>query len=429
MSNRRAREMLVFDSAFTHRIMVERDLFDLVLGRDLDGYFDHVWTVHPVASLLLPPSDPDRYGRTVLHQISDRHSMIEGRIGRFRPLRFAAPLNFLLAQWDLLRRLTRLIGERDIRIVRAEDAWYNGLLALLLARRHRRPLMIGVWGNPGEPRKRTGRPVMRRLFRWVWVEERVERFVLRRADRVIVQNENNREWVLAQGVAVEKTAIFRLGNLIHEAHFTEPAERQDGGADLAALGVGDGPVLICVARLEETKLTDHVVRLVRTLRDRGRAVKAVCAGDGSFRGTMETLAQSLGVGDSIVFCGNRDQSWLARVLPKVTAVVSPSTGRSLVEAALAGAPIAAYDVDWQAELIESGKTGELVPLCDHAALADAVERIIDRPERAREIGANARRRALAMMDPAAADRAQIAAYEELLDPASAGAGARARHAR
>jgi glycosyltransferase involved in cell wall biosynthesis len=418
--------MLVFDSAFTHRIMVERDLFDLVLGRDLHGYFDHVWTVHPVASLLLPPQAPDRYGRTVLHEISARHSMIEGRIGRFRALAIVAVVNFLLAQWDLLRRLSRLMRERDIRVVRAEDAWYNGLLALLLARRHRLPLMIGVWGNPAEPRKRTGRPLMPRLFRWVWVEEMVERFVLRRADRVIVQNENNLEWVLAQGVPREKTAIFRLGNLIHEGHFTDPADREDGGADLAGLGLGDDPVLICVARLEETKLTDHVVRLVGTLRDRGRAVKAILAGDGSFRETMEALARSLGVSDAIVFSGNRDQSWLARVLPKVTAVVSPSTGRSLVEAALAGAPIAAYDVDWQAELIESGKTGELVPLGDHVALADAVERIIDRPEHARKIGAAARRRVLAMMDPAAADRAQIATYEQLLNPPATGAGAMVR---
>jgi glycosyltransferase involved in cell wall biosynthesis len=414
MSNGRPREMLVFDSAYTHAIMVERDLFDLIVGRDLDGYFDHVWTVHPVASLLLPPQAADRYGHPVLHEVSARHSMIEGKIGRFRALRFLAVLNFLFAQWDLLRRLTRLIQERDIRIVRAEDAWYNGMLALVLSRRQKRPLVIGVWGNPRETRQRTGRPIMPRLFRWVWVEEMVERFVLRRADRILVQNENNLDWVLEQGVPRERTAIFRLGNLIHEGHFVDPGQRADGSGDLRAMGADGAPVLLCVARLEEAKLPDHVVRLVRTLKDRGTRVKAICAGDGSFREAMGTLASSLGVADDVILCGNQDQAWLARVLPKVTAVVSPCTGRALVEAALAGAPIIAYDVDWQAELIETGKTGELVPLGDHSAMADAVERFLADPGHARRMGENARRRAREMMDQGTADRAQVAVYEELL---------------
>jgi glycosyltransferase involved in cell wall biosynthesis len=128
---------------------------------------------------------------------------------------------------------------------------------------------------------------------------------------------------------------------------------------------------------------------------------------------MEALARSLGVADQIILCGNRDQTWLARVLPKVTAVVSPETGRALVEAALAGAPIAAYDTDWQGEIIETGATGELVPFRDHAALATAVERYLDDPDYARRMGANVRRRALDMMDPAVADRAQIELYEEV----------------
>ena len=417
MNEGRARGMLVFDSAYTHSIMVERDLFDLVTGRDLGGYFEHVWSVHPVATLISEADAPDRYGRPVVHRISSRHSIVEGTIGRYRALRFIPILNFILSQRDLFRRLAQLVKDEEIGIVRAEDPWYNGVLAWLVSRRHKRPLVIGVWGNPSEARARLGRPLMPRIFRWIWVEKAVEKFVLRRADRVLVQNDNNLRWVLAQGVPQEKTSIFRLGNLIHEAHFADPADREAGDEDLRQLGIGAEPVLLCVARLEGAKLTDHVVRLVKELKDRGRRVKAICAGDGSFGPVMESLAQSLGIAEDIILCGNRDQAWLSRVLPKVTAVVSPCTGRALVEAALAGAPIAAYDVDWQAELIETGVTGELVPLCDHSALADGVERLLADPDYARRMGRNARNRALQMMDPAAADRAQISLYEALLEAA------------
>jgi glycosyltransferase involved in cell wall biosynthesis len=47
-------------------------------------------------------------------------------------------------------------------------------------------------------------------------------------------------------------------------------------------------------------------------------------------------------------------------------------------------------------------------------MADAIERLLDDPERARRMGAALRVKAMAMLDPAAADRAQIAAYEALL---------------
>ena len=404
--------MLVFDSAYTYQIMIERKVAVIVTGRDLGGYFDHIWTVHPVASLLKPASE--RIGRPVVHELAPGHSVIEGRLGRYPGLAWFPILNFLLAQIDLVRMLLRLAREEGIRIVRTEDPYYNGVLALIVARLRRLPLMIGVWGNPGAVRKQTGQPLMPRLFRRVWAEEIVERFVLRRADLVMAQNEDNRKFVLGRGVALEKTAIFRIGNLLHEAHFVDPAERGDGEADLAALGVGGEQTLLTISRLQELKLVHHVIHAVKTLKDRGRRVVALFVGEGPFRPEMEALAAGLGVTDQVVFCGNREQPWLARVIPAVSAVVSPLTGRAMGEASLGGAPMVAYDIDWHSELVETGETGELVPYLDHRALADAIERLLADPERARRMGANLRRRAMEMLDPAAADRAQIAAYEALL---------------
>ena len=46
------RHMLVFDTAYTWKILNERNIAGIVTGRDHGGWFDHVWTVHPVAGLL-----------------------------------------------------------------------------------------------------------------------------------------------------------------------------------------------------------------------------------------------------------------------------------------------------------------------------------------------------------------------------------------
>jgi glycosyltransferase involved in cell wall biosynthesis len=406
--------MLVFDSAYTHRMMVERNLSSIVCGRDLDGFFEHVWTCHPVASLFLDDSDPGKFGPPDVIGLAPRHTLVEGRIGASRRLRRLFPLNFLIAQVRLVRMLLKLAREQRISIVRAEDSWYNGLLAWIVARRCRLPLMIAVWGNPGAIRARTGKPLMPRLFRKIWVEEMVERFVLRRADRVVTLDEDDRSFVISQGAPREKTRIFRIGNVLHETHFTEPSERQGGLAELEAIGAGGAETLMCISRLEALKFTDHLVRILGILKDRRPRAKVLFVGDGAQKEELAALASELGVADRVVFCGNRDQDWLARVLPHVSVVVSPLTGRALAEAALGGAPIVAYDLVWHREMVIPGETGEIVPNLDVEAMAEAVDRLLADPHRARRLGDAVRRHAFAMLDPAAADRVQKEAYQELL---------------
>ena len=96
-------------------------------------------------------------------------------------------------------------------------------------------------------------------------------------------------------------------------------------------------------------------------------------------------------------------------------VLSPHTGRALSEAALAGARIVAYDIDWQGEMIESGVTGELVQHKDWMQMADAADKILKDPAYAKNIGDAVRVRALVMMDPDLLDEHERITYSTLLD--------------
>jgi glycosyltransferase involved in cell wall biosynthesis len=136
------------------------------------------------------------------------------------------------------------------------------------------------------------------------------------------------------------------------------------------------------------------------------------------RETLVSMSEELGVADQIVFCGNRDQGWLSRVIPLISVVVSPLTGRALAEAALGGVPIVAYDIDWHSEAVETGVTGELVPYSNHLLITDAIEKIINDEEYGQLIGKNVRERMLKIMDPKANDKVMKDMYEELLNPKS-----------
>ena len=164
-----------------------------------------------------------------MRKLNDRHTHIEGKIGRFKQLAWFPALNFILAQSGLIWLLLKLI-KQIIEIIRAEDPYFNGMLGLIISTIRKLPLVTGVWGNPDVIRENTGKLLSSR-FKWLWLEKSVERFVLRRSTVVLTQNYDNLEFVLRQGVAKDKTAITRIGSAIDSVHFVDPKKRDSGRAD------------------------------------------------------------------------------------------------------------------------------------------------------------------------------------------------------
>ena len=407
------RNLLVFDSAYTYEMLIERNLESFVTCRDLDGLIGHVWSINPLADAERPSGDPDRYGPPRIERLAHRHTVIEGRMGRTRYGRWLMPLNFIFAQVSLLFTVLRLCRAHEIAIVRAEDPFVNGAYAWLISRIFKKPLMVGVWGNPGAIRRDTGRPLMAKAFRTVRVEEAWEGKVLRAAATVMVQNDDNASYVASRGVSPARIARFSVGNALHGAHWVDPLCRVTGLPDLVALGASGIGTVLCITRLIEEKLPEHAVQAVAELRNVGVECELVFVGDGGMRESLEVLATAAGIGDVVFFAGGRDQEWLARVIPEASAVVVPLAGRALAEVALGAAPVVAYDIDWHSDLVETGSTGELVPFADATAMAGALGRLIEEPARARRLGAGLRDRAMGVMSPGKINREQAAAYERL----------------
>jgi glycosyltransferase involved in cell wall biosynthesis len=109
------------------------------------------------------------------------------------------------------------------------------------------------------------------------------------------------------------------------------------------------------------------------------------------------------------------QDALAQLYASALVVISPHTGRALSEAALGGAAVVAYDIDWQGELIVDGETGLLVPHGDVQAMARGVLDLLADPALARRLGDRLRASALRMLDPAALNAHERSEYSKLLD--------------
>lgn len=412
-----ARNLLVIDSAYSLATLRSRQLERFVTERDLDGFFDHVFTFHPLVGA--SPEEPEGAQIEVFTEtrLSDQHTMLEAHIGLRPGLRRLPLLNFALAQRDALIRIDRIIRRERIHVVRAHDPFYLGLMGWILARANHVRLLVFIQGNYDYLFASTGQLAYPRLLRSRRIESRLSRWILRHADLVAGGNQNNLEYGLANGAQPDRATLFRIGNAIDAYHFTEPAARPRPLDIPVRMG---SPFVVYVGRLETLKHPDDVVRAFVAARAHHPTLECILVGDGSLRKELVALAKKMGVEDALHLVGNRPQRWIADLLPHANVVLAPLVGRSLVEAALSTTPIVAYDIEWHSELVQDGITGALVPYRDSAAMGAAIAHLLDDEAMAKRLGSAARQEAQRMMNPNEIRRHERMHYELLL------AGGRAR---
>ena len=406
--------MLVLDASYTLEMIQGLGTENSVTCRDLDGFFRHVWTVHPFATLLTSETWSPRYGKPVWHDMGPRHHFIEGKVGRFGWLSFLFPVNFLIGQIGLFFTLWALIRREDIQVIRVGDPLYLGMFGLALSRLTGIPLMIRVNSNNDKTRKDAGAPLYPQLFKSERVERVIERFIFPRAAMVAAPSSENLEFALSAGARKEVTTIFRYGNLLAAEHLVEPGERGLDHVLLAKLGIEQDKFLLSVGRLEPVKFPEDCVHTLSELRKRGYDLKLIFAGEGKLESTLREQAERLGVTEWVIFAGNQAQRELAQLNTHSAVVLSPLTGRALSESGLGASAIVAYDLDWQSELIENDKTGFLIPFRNKDRFVDAVEKMIIKPSLKRRMGTAVRKRALSILDPEKLNEHERCEYRRIL---------------
>jgi glycosyltransferase involved in cell wall biosynthesis len=171
-----------------------------------------------------------------------------------------------------------------------------------------------------------------------------------------------------------------------------PGERARVASELGMPHAAPTVGILAVLRPEK----DHVTALhaMRMVLDEIPDARLVLIGDGPLRRPLGELAAELGIADNVVFAGARSD--VDRMLALVDVVLLSSYTEcfplAVLEAMACGVPVVGTEVGGVPDMIDDGRTGQLVPAREPRAMADALIKVLRNPERAVEMGRAARQR-------------------------------------
>jgi glycosyltransferase involved in cell wall biosynthesis len=239
----------------------------------------------------------------------------------------------------------------------------------------------------------------------------IERFAARFGDLTLTVSEEHRRGALECGVE----APGRIRTVLNGVELRRFAGL-DGPRVRAELGFAPDDVLIgALGRLHVFKGFEFLIRaLPPVFADFPRARLVLC-GTGPLEGLLRAECEQAGIADRVHLLGFRKD--IPQVMAALDVFVQPSLREglsiALIEAAAAGLPSVACTIAGNAEIVEHGRTGFLVPPADPAALGAALRRLLEDPEAAREMGREARRRAEDRFSVERMVTQHLAAYDSL----------------
>ena len=206
--------------------------------------------------------------------------------------------------------------------------------------------------------------------------------------------------------------------------FRDLLEAKDTGRARQRFGLGSGPLLLYVGRLEPSKGLEALLAAfevaVRSLPE----VRLAVVGRGSERYTLKLkrMAASLGLEGKVTFTGRVGRAELCELYAASTVMVLPSLmegfGISLAEAMAAGKPCVATKVGAVPEVVSDGVTGLLVPPGSPRELAEAILKVLRSPDAGAGRGRRGRELVVGRFTVDRMARETTALYADALSPSA-----------
>lgn len=267
--------------------------------------------------------------------------------------------------WQLVRLCRKFRPDLLVAHGFSEHLWgrYAGLIA-------RVPRLVQVEHNSRE-----------RYTRW---RQAQMRWLARRTRAIVGVSQGVREALLARGVDPSKTLAIPNGIRLEpyaQAHAYSYASREPG--------------IVMAARFARQKDHASLLHALALLRERGRTPTLLLAGGGKASALWQAnkLCSQLGLQSQVRFLGHCNDVPGLLMSQQVCVLSTHYEGMplSLIEGMAAGCAVVGSRVPGVREVLQHERNGLLVDEGDPKALADALERLLARPQEAAAMAAQGQR--------------------------------------
>ncbi|MEZ5909245.1 MAG: glycosyltransferase family 4 protein [Hyphomicrobiaceae bacterium] len=385
---------------------VAKGVSSLLHDFDEQGYFAKVVMVFPYTSAdrVVTLSD-----RLVIHEFGLGGAPAGDRPALLRKVvrKLAGPAHVM----RVARAIAELAQAEKVTLIRATDPCLSGLVAMLAARRARKPFCVSIHADFDKRHELDPVNGAPRLFGSRRLATFVDGLVLRRADMILPIRDSLIAYAERRGAARERMQVIPHGADLSE--FVKPAPPEA----LSALDLPAGRRIVSfIGRLSPENYIADVLAVGRRLaRTRNDAVLVIAGGGGEQHAIEAVLAADAPLASTVRFVGFQPRGVVAALRQASSVALCPMGGFSLIEACAAGAPAVAYDAEWHRELVIDGETGYLVRERDVDGLAHAVEQLLDTPEAAKRMGTRARELAISRHSLATSVARKRQVYDMLID--------------
>lgn len=375
----------------------------MLYSSDENGYFYHVYTVHFTAE------------KTQKVLLNDKHTVIEiGKVltrlkskGLFFLYLFANGINFLYSIINM-----REFVKYNIALIRGYGPYHMGFAAVILHYLTGVPFCISIHADDDKRYEISKGKDVYLLFNSKLITDCLRRIVLSRARMVIVIRESLIPYLIKNGAREECVRVAPHGIYLDkfriplDLNFEKEWKRENK------------KLVVFAGRLYPENYISDIIYTAKKVKEKIPEILFLIIGDGVERKKAEELTIKMGLNDNILFLGFQPFERVIEFRKIAEVNLCLMAGLSLIESAAAARPMVSYDVEWHYELVRNNETGYLIKEHDIDGVAEAIIKLINNPDLARQYGENAKKLAFQRHSIEKASETKINCYEELLNSCS-----------
>jgi phosphatidylinositol alpha-1,6-mannosyltransferase len=313
----------------------------------------------------------------------------------------------IILPWFFIRSCWLLLSQ-PVDIIQAFDG-VIGIMCVPLKLLFRKPLCITIHGLDVT----YASSFYQRLIRWA----------LGHADRVVCLSQATRQQVLKRGVDPAKIEVIALG-ITDDLFMKNRLTARKGAQKIVPELTANTPILLSVGRLVERKgMQWFVAKVLPALVKQHPDIMLVIIGDGPMKSAIQKEIKIRKLQHHVVMLGEASDAIVQLFYNAADIFVMPNYrvagdmegfGRVLLEAALCQLPVVASGLEGIVDAIIDGQNGQLVAPKQANEHIAALEELLDKPAKARQLGEKARRYTWANYNWTVIAAKHVAGYQQVL---------------